>query len=338
MQISVNLEHKSYDIFIKKSIISNISSHYDIQNKKILILTDENIPQSLVDTVKNQCNSAFVYRVNAGESSKSIQNFEKILTFMLEKDFTRSDLIIALGGGVIGDLSGFVASAYMRGISYISIPTTTLSMIDSSIGGKTAVNLGSVKNIVGAFHHPDLVLIDIETLKTLDKSNFNSGLVEALKAGLIYDAKLYELFKNNNFKSNLEEIIFKALLVKKDVVEKDEKEQNLRKILNFGHTIGHGFESFYNFTKPHGECVALGMSFFAKSETLKNELSVILNNLDINLNIYYDIETVFNYIKKDKKSNGDNITVITVSDVGNATLETISFSELFDILKGEIQC
>ena len=333
MKITVNLAHKSYDIFIEKDILQNIGAYLDLTNRKILIISDEGVPTYYRDTVYRQCANAFLYVIPSGETSKSLSTHQKIMEFMLENKFTRKDLVIALGGGVVGDLSGFVASTYMRGISYISIPTTTLSQIDSSIGGKTGVNLGKVKNIVGSFYHPDFVFVDINTLKTLTKRQYHSGLIEALKAGLIYDKELFELFEN--YEENLEQIIYKSLLVKKDVVEKDEKEQNLRKILNFGHTLGHGIESFYDFSYLHGECVAFGMIPMIKDLELRNNVIKILSKMGIDTNITYDFDKVFEIVKLDKKSNGDSITIVMVSSVGSFELIDISIDKLYLLMKGQ---
>ncbi len=334
MKISVNLEHKSYDIFIKQDIIKNIANYHDI-DRKVLVLTDENVSKSYLDLVMNQLPYGYFYVIEGGENSKSLENFEKILTYMLENNFGRKDMVLALGGGVIGDLAGFVAASYMRGIEYISIPTSTLSMIDSSIGGKTAVNLGKVKNIVGAFHHPSLVLIDINTLKTLEKRHVYAGLVEALKSGLIYDKELYEMFLFDNFEDKLEEIIQKSLMVKKDVVEKDEKEQHLRKILNLGHTIGHGIESFYDFKYYHGECVAMGMIPMITNVETREKVKEICKKMGIDTNITYDADKVFEIVKKDKKANKNTITIVTVEEVGTAILTEITLDELFEIVKGD---
>lgn len=333
MKITVNLEHKSYDILLKKDILHEISKNFDL-NRKVMVITDNRVPSEYLDAVLSQCSQGFSYTIENGENSKNLENYQKILEYMLEKSFTRKDLVIALGGGVIGDLSGFVSASYMRGIEYISVPTTTLSQIDSSIGGKTAVNLGKVKNIIGAFHHPSMVFIDPNTLKTLSKRHFYNGLVEALKAGLIYDCELFEMFLNDDIEENLVDIIYKSLLVKKDVVEKDEKEQNLRKILNLGHTIGHGIESFYNFELYHGECVALGMMPMLKNNEIREKTKQILHKMDIKTEISYDLDTVFEIVKRDKKAGSKTISIITVENLGSANIEEVTFETVLELMKG----
>lgn len=334
MKITVNLEHKQYDILIEQDILKDIGRYIDIKNRKVLIISDDGVPVYYRDTVYTQCANAFLYVFPAGENSKSLSTHQKIMEFMLEHKFTRTDLVIALGGGVVGDLAGFVASTYMRGIAFVQIPTTTLSQIDSSIGGKTAVNLGKIKNIVGAFYHPDVVFIDVNTLKSLSKRNFYAGLIEALKAGLIYDKSIYDLFLQDNFEEHLETIIYKSLLVKKDVVEQDEKEQHIRKILNMGHTLGHGFESYYNFKYLHGECVAFGMLPMIKSLDIRKEVTEIYAKMGIVVPTDFDFDQVFETVKMDKKSNGTTITIVTVDTLGKANLETVEITELYEMLKG----
>ncbi len=221
---------------------------------QIFILSDDAVPKCHQQTVQQQFPDSYLHIVKHGEGAKSFAVLEDCLTQMLRQNFSRKDLVIALGGGVIGDLAGFVAATYMRGIDFINIPTTTLSQIDSSIGGKVAINLDGIKNCVGAFYQPKMVLIDPLVLNTLPKRHFYNGLVEAVKAGLIQDEELFTLFERDEL--DIEQIIYRSLLVKKYVVEQDETEQGLRKILNFGHTIGHAYESYYQLHDYyHGECV-----------------------------------------------------------------------------------
>ena len=190
----MNLTHKSYPIHIERGVLRRIGDFTDL-NRKVLVISDDGVPQQYVDTVLSQCPKGDSVVVQQGEGAKSFPVYQSLCEKLLELSFSRKDLIIALGGGVIGDLAGFVASTYMRGIEFIGIPTTTLSQIDSSIGGKVAINLNQVKNIVGSFYHPSAVLIDPDTLQTLPKRHFANGLVEAVKAGLIYDASILPLFE-----------------------------------------------------------------------------------------------------------------------------------------------
>lgn len=331
--LNVNVQHKNYDIILERGSISHLNDFFDT-NRKIFILTDKNIPSKWVDLVLSQCPNAMVYSVEGGEESKSIETYKDCLQACLDFKMSRKDLLIALGGGVIGDLGGFVASSYMRGISFISIPTTTLSQIDSSIGGKVAVNLGHVKNIVGAFYHPDKVIIDFDTLSTLPRRHYINGLVEALKAGLIHDQSLFTLFEKDNWEDYLEEIIYKSLCMKKWVVEEDEKEMGLRKTLNFGHTIGHGIESYFNLEKYyHGECVAMGMLYFLEDENIKKRVLNIYKKLGLTAFDDIDIEKVHQLTTMDKKAYQNKISVIKVKEIGKAYIEEIDKSEIKTILE-----
>ncbi|MBE6609231.1 MAG: 3-dehydroquinate synthase, partial [Ruminococcaceae bacterium] len=242
MTIHMNLGEDSYDIIVQRGVLGEADKHLDL-NRRVLVVTDSGVPAQYARTVAEQCKEAMILTVEQGEASKSLDMFGKLLSAMLDGEFSRKDCVVAVGGGVVGDLSGFAASAYMRGIDFYNIPTTLLSQIDSSIGGKTAINFGGVKNIVGAFYQPKKVLIDPELLKTLPKRQISSGLAEAVKMALTSDKELFDIFENKDIGSSIDEIIVRSLNIKKNVVEQDEKESGLRKILNFGHTVAHGIES-----------------------------------------------------------------------------------------------
>ena len=256
MTIHLDLGCDSYDIIVKRSSLKNAKEHLDLA-RRVLIVTDTGVPAEYAKTVAAQCKEPVIVTVNEGEASKSLECFGKLLCQMLEHGFSRKDCVVAVGGGVVGDLSGFAASAYMRGIDFYNIPTTLLSQIDSSIGGKTAINLGGVKNIAGAFYQPKKVLIDPDLLKTLPPRQISNGLAEAVKMSLTSDVRLFEILEKGDIEKSIDDIIIRSLNIKKNVVEQDEKEAGLRKILNFGHTVGHGIESCTPLY--HGECVALGM-------------------------------------------------------------------------------
>lgn len=333
--ITVNIPNNEYDIILDRGCIHQLNEYIDT-SKKIFILTDTNIPDCFVNAVKQQCMNSTIYKVSPGEESKSFNTYEKVLKAMLEFHMSRKDLLIALGGGVIGDLGGFVSASYMRGIDFVSIPTTTLSQIDSSIGGKTAINVGDIKNIVGAFHHPKKVLIDFDTLSTLSERHINNGLVEALKAGLIHDTSLFTLFEDENYMDHLETIIYKSLLMKKYIVEKDEKENGLRKTLNFGHTIGHGIEAYYHLEKYfHGECVAMGMLFFLEDESIKERVLAIYKNMNLTIDTSYDANKVYELCTMDKKTYSNMISIVKVKKLGKSYIEEMHMSDLLNIIKGE---
>lgn len=332
-KLIVDLQHTTYPIILERDCIQNIHAHYDV-NKRVFILTDENIPQVWIDYVTKQCPTHTVYKVAAGEQSKSMATYEKCLQAMLAFQMTRKDVLIALGGGVIGDLGGFVAASYMRGIDFISIPTTTLSQIDSSIGGKVAINLGEVKNIVGSFYHPKAVFIDFDTLTTLPKRHVTNGLIEAIKAGLIHDASLFTIFEQEDWQDHIEQIIYKSLCMKKWVVEQDEKESGIRKTLNFGHTIGHGIEGYYHLdTYLHGECVAMGMLYFIEDKAIKQRVLNIYKKMNILPTCDLDYDAVYNITILDKKAFDESISVIKVKEIGKAYIEDIQKEDIKIILE-----
>lgn len=333
-ELSINLEHCSYNIYLNRGILKEIYKYINL-DRKVLIISDDNVPSAYIDIIKQQCKDVYTYIAKNGEDSKSLRVYEQINTYLLDNNFTRKDLIIALGGGVIGDLSGFVASTYMRGIDFIQCPTTTLSQIDSSIGGKVAINFNNVKNIIGSFYHPKAVFIDFNTLETLSNRHYNNGLIEAVKAGLIQDRNLFYMFENSNFIDNIEEIIYKSLLVKKHIVEIDEKEKNERKLLNFGHTIGHAIESLTHMHDIyHGEAVGLGMIKIVGDNELRQRIISVLDKLECPTSIDIDIDKAMEIMKKDKKSNGNSISIIQLHCIGNAYIKDISYDELYTLMKG----
>lgn len=323
-KIEVNVSNK-YDVLIGHNILDNLKNYID-KNKQILIITDDNIPVRYMDTIKNILNNnIYSFVIKHGENSKSITNYQKIMSYLLEHNFTREDIIINLGGGVVSDLGGFVASTYKRGINYINVPTTTLSMIDSSIGGKVGINYDGYKNIIGAFYEPSLVIVDIELLSSLDERNYYNGLVEALKMALLDSISFFKLFKEKN----IDEIIYQSLLFKKRIVEADEKDLGIRKILNFGHTIGHAIEAKYMNEIYHGEAVAYGMIPLIDDTNLKQEVLDILQSMHITIdnNKYQDLDK---YIANDKKNSYLNkelyINVIKLKNIGNPYIEKIKLS------------
>lgn len=330
----MNLGSNSYDIHMYRNALHDIGKLVNV-NRKVLIITDTGVPAKYAEIVKKQCKEGYISVVEQGEEAKSFPVFQKLCEDLLTYNFSRKDCIIAIGGGVVGDLSGFVAASYMRGIDFVQIPTTTLSQIDSSIGGKVAINLNGVKNVIGAFYQPKAVIIDPETLMTLPERHYYNGLIEALKAGLIYDKHLFEHFEKANLDDQLEDIIYAALCVKKDVVEKDERELGLRKILNFGHTIGHAIESYYHLSQYyHGECVAMGMLYFIEDENLKQRVLQIYQKLNITPDAPYDADHVFEILKRDKKASGDMVTVVKVREPGTAILEDCKLNDVRKRLKG----
>ncbi|MEE1319023.1 MAG: 3-dehydroquinate synthase family protein, partial [Ruminococcus sp.] len=252
MNIHMDLKENSYDILVERGILNRAGEILNLK-RRVLVVTDSGVPEIYAKTVAKQCKEPIICTVESGEASKSLETFGTLLQKMLDNNFSRKDCVVAVGGGVVGDLSGYAAASYMRGIDFYNIPTTFLSQIDSSIGGKTAINLGNVKNIVGAFYQPKKVLIDPDVLSTLPERQISNGLAEAVKMALTSDSELFDIFEKEDIKEKIEKIIIRSLNIKKNVVEQDEKESGLRKILNFGHTIGHGIETSSELY--HGECV-----------------------------------------------------------------------------------
>lgn len=332
MTITMNLGQDSYDIVIERGLLAGANKHLNL-NRRALIVTDAGVPVSYSKTIAEQCKESVIYTVAEGESSKSMDMFGQLLKTMLDHGFSRKDCIIAVGGGVVGDLSGFAASAYMRGIDFYNIPTTLLSQVDSSIGGKTAINFGGVKNVVGAFYQPKKVLIDPELLKTLPQRQIANGLAEAIKMSLTSDKVLFELFENRDIENNLEEIIARSLNIKKTVVEQDEKETGLRKILNFGHTIGHGIESSEGMAGLyHGECVALGMLPMC-GEEIRSRVIDVLKKCNLYRELKYDWDKVAEAAFHDKKADGDTVTVTMVNEAGRFELKTMKCMDVIELAK-----
>ena len=241
-KLTMNLGERSCDIIIKSGSLENLYQFARL-DRRVAVVTDSGVPAQYAQRVADQCKDARIITVPQGEASKSFKILESVLRQMLDFGMGRGDLVVAVGGGVVGDLAGFAAATYMRGIDFINCPTTTLSMIDSSIGGKTAVDLGDTKNIVGAFWQPKLVIVDPDTLSTLPRRHYINGLAEAVKASLLADPELFAIFEKGDIDAQIGEIICRSLRFKKGIVEQDETEHGMRKALNFGHTIGHGIEA-----------------------------------------------------------------------------------------------
>jgi len=333
--IRMELGKNSYNIELQRGNLNRAAKLLKL-DRKVMIITDEGVPACYAEKIAEQCKEAYVKIVPCGEGSKSLQTAEEILTEMLKYQFSRKDCVVSVGGGVVGDLGGFVASLYMRGIDFYNIPTTVLSQVDSSIGGKTAVNLAGIKNIIGAFYQPKAVLIDPDTLQTLPERQILNGLVEAIKMGATNDSSLFKIFLEEDWKEHLDTIIEKALLVKKYVVEQDEKESHLRKILNYGHTIGHGFESAAHGRYLHGECVALGMLYMSSDE-VKTQLLQIYAKLGFKVPAIseFDLDEVKEAITHDKKANNQNCSVVFVSEIGNGQIDEWTMEHLLQRLECE---
>ena len=315
MIIPVNADNGCYDIVLERGSLKKAGQLLEL-DRRVLVVTDEGVPPEYAGCVASQCREAIVVTVPRGEGSKSFEQLERLLSAMLEASFTRGDCVVAVGGGVVGDLSGFAASCYMRGIDFYNIPTTLLAQVDSSVGGKTAVNFGGVKNIVGAFYQPKKVIIDPETLKTLERRQLMAGLAEAIKMAATSSAELFEIIeKSEDLDADLPEIIRRSLCIKRDVVEQDPKENGLRRILNFGHTVGHAVEGFNKGKLLHGECVALGMPPMCSGEALER-VTKVLKKYGLPTEIEQSADELMPYLKHDKKMTADSVKVVLVDKIG----------------------
>ncbi len=336
-KLTMNLGERSYDIILRRGALENLYQFANL-GRRVAIVTDSGVPASYAQRVADQCRDSVIITVPQGEGSKSMKTLESVLTQMLAFGMGRGDLVVAVGGGVVGDLAGFAAAVYMRGIDFVNCPTTTLSMIDSSIGGKTAVDLGDTKNIVGAFWQPKLVIVDPDTLSTLPRRHYINGLAEAVKAALLADPELFAIFENGDVDAEIDTIIYRCLKFKKHIVEQDETEQGMRRCLNFGHTIGHGIEAVRGIKGRrtnglyHGECVALGMLPMIESKALQKRTRAVYRRLGLPLRASYDKEKVLAEMLHDKKAQSGQITVIRVPGLGCWRADTIPTDALRGLL------
>lgn len=338
-QINLNLKSNPYNVYIEASILDAscdyISKVY--HNKNIYIITDSNVSKYYLQNLEDVLSKKFSCKhiiVNAGESSKSFESYQKVLEELIDLDIRRNELLIALGGGVVGDLTGFVASTIYRGVPYIQIPTSLLAQMDSSIGGKTGIDFYNRKNIVGAFKQPLLVLIDPNTLKTLPKEEFSNGMAELIKHGIIGNEKLFKALLDGV--SIDENIIYESLSVKANVVCKDEFDTGLRMILNFGHTFGHIVELERNIR--HGEAVALGMLMAIKLGidlgVTKKELYEQTKQILMSYNLPYEDIDYHKYLEKtiyDKKNLAGVVNFILIDKLGHSIIYPINESKIKEL-------
>lgn len=345
--INVKIPEREYKIYIEKGLLSKCAELLTpfAAGKKAAVITDSNVDPLYSETVLKELQSAgakpFKIVVEAGEGSKSLSVFEDVCNTILENDFSRSDCVVALGGGVVGDLSGFVASTLLRGVSLIQIPTSLLSQVDSSVGGKTAVNLQAGKNLVGTFYQPKLVLIDMDTLTTLPEREVACGMAEIIKYAAIRDAKMGEELLSGNF--DMADIIGRCCKIKADIVVNDETDHGERMLLNFGHTIGHAVENYYGYgTLSHGAAVAIGMCIMTEyaekmGYTEKGTLETI-KALNKKYNLPIECEhrnSLITAATHDKKSVGDSINIVLVKKMGEGYYMKVPKSTLAEIAKGE---
>ncbi len=334
MKLTVSVATSTYDIIFSKGKIKHIDELWG-KGGKTFIITDSGVPREYAESVKNCCNDAYIHTFPQGEGSKNIDVLTGIWHDMTKYELTRTDRVIAVGGGVVGDMAGFAAATYMRGIKFYNIPTTVLSQVDSSVGGKTAIDFGGYKNIIGSFYQPDGVLIDAETLRTLPERQISNGLAEAIKMAATHDVRLFERFEKADITDTdaLEGLLMDAVDIKRQVVMRDEKETGERKALNFGHTLAHALESRLGFDEMyHGECVSVGMIPMCSAE-VRTRLIAVLEKFSLPTVPPIPFEEIADACRHDKKRSGDSITVVYVPKIGSYELRNISLDELNEYIR-----
>ena len=347
IKLIVKTNSEKYPIIIGRNLISKLSQIFEknsINFKKCLLVLDKNIPKRYIKQISESLKRYELYKLiyNANEKNKNQKNVSKILDVLLKKNFSRDDCLISIGGGITGDVAGFAASLFKRGLKFVNIPTTLLSQVDSSVGGKTGINTSQGKNLIGSFYQPKIVISDVDVLKSLPFREVVCGYAEIVKHALIANKKFYNFLDKNiddvlKLKSpTIEKSIYESCKVKKSIVEKDEKEKNLRKILNFGHTFAHAYEASLNFSKKlnHGEAVILGMKSaleFSHNKKLINDkefYSAIkhLNNshFPISIKSYFSakkVNRIVSFMMRDKKNNSKNIKLMLIKKIGGPIIE-----------------
>ncbi len=336
-----------YEVLIERGGLEKAGEYISsvLSSKKTAIITDDIVnglyTDTLIRSLKKHGIEASVFVFPNGEGSKNIKTLADIYDFLSENSITRSDFIIALGGGVVGDITGFAAATYLRGIEFVQIPTTLLAQVDSSVGGKTAVDIESGKNLVGAFKQPALVICDSDTLKTLTPVILSDGMAESIKYGMIRDNSLFELIEAHNLDNIdevMDEMVYTCIDIKRDVVEHDEFDKGERMILNFGHTLGHALEGWHNYTDyTHGMGVAAGMCLMSE-RTCAAELTARLKkcvesyNLPTGTNI--PMSELLPFCSKDKKRESGNLSYIACPEIGKAEIRKVKVSEFSELMEG----
>ena len=325
---TIHMKHQNVPLTIQPGCLQNPFRWLN-PAKRYVLITDSQIPSIHYDAFIKQGSIDHTIELPAGEGIKSIAFYEQVIQELLDHQIKKDHILLAFGGGVIGDFVGFVASTYLRGVSYIQIPTTLLAMIDSSIGGKVALDVGLVKNCIGQIYHPIHILIDPLVLETLPLNQLANGYSEMIKIAAIQDASLLQTLEEYTFSIPAIDLIEQAILLKKQLVEVDEFDQGVRQLLNFGHTIGHAIESYYQYQKYlHGEAVAIGMVRITTDPVLNNRLTSILKKYNLPTDDPVSTKDLLPFMAKDKKNTTTHKTIIVLEQIGQAKRQTIqSFEE-----------
>lgn len=340
-----------YNIVIDKGILPKSGDMIKevTSAERVAVITDDTVDKLYSDVVMKSLSDAgfetFKFVFPHGEKSKNISTFSSILEFLAESGLTRTDALVALGGGVVGDVAGFAAASYLRGIDFIQIPTTLLACVDSSVGGKTAIDLKAGKNLAGAFYQPKLVIADFETLSTLTDGIFADGMAEVIKYGVIFDKAFFEFLRDNEAKDNLEYVITRCVELKRDIVNADEKEKGVRALLNFGHTVGHAIEKCSGYKIPHGSAVAVGMVIISRAaykcsfcgENYADIIASLNKKYSLPVSTDFSANELSSAAMADKKRAGDKIKLIIPEALGNCVIKSVPTSELEKII-GEGLC
>ena len=347
IKLIVKTNSEKYPVLIGRNLVENLSNllkQNSINSKKYLLVVDKKIPKKIISKITKSLKSFEVYLhiFVASEKNKNQKSIDQILSILLKKNFTRNDCLVSIGGGIVGDVTGFAASIFKRGLKFINIPSTLLSQVDSSVGGKTGINTIEGKNLIGSFYQPKLVISDIQFLESLPTREIVCGYAEILKHSIIFDKNFYSYLNNNIQKildlesPQIEKSIFKSCKIKKLIVEKDEKEMNIRKILNFGHTFAHAYEAGLNFSNKlnHGEAVILGMrsalSFSLEKKIInKKEFNFVSNHFNnskfpFSIKDYFslkDVNKIISFMLRDKKNVTSKIKLILIKKVGGPIIE-----------------
>lgn len=336
---------REYKVIIDNNLLDDSGTYIKeaVGGRIAAIITDDIVDELYAHRVelslKNNGYIVIKYVFPNGEQSKNVGNYIDIINFLAKNKLSRSDVVVALGGGVVGDMAGFAAATYLRGIRFVQMPTTLLAAVDSSVGGKTAIDLEVGKNLVGAFYQPDIVLCDYSTLDTLKPEVFNDGCAEVIKYGVIASEKLFDKCMEG-IKENIEEIITECVKIKRDIVSEDEFDTGLRQLLNYGHTIGHGVEACSKYKITHGSAVAIGMVAITKAtismglckESVLVRLKECLTKCDLPLETVFSSDELYSVMLSDKKIDGAKINLVIPLKIGEAVLHKVSTKELKDIL------
>lgn len=323
MNLTIKRADAEVEVFLGRGLLKKAGKLFDL-SRKVLLVTDSKIPRAYVQTLLSECREPTLVTLPAGEANKTLESYEILLKTCLAADLTRGDCIVALGGGTVGDLAGFAAATYLRGIDFYNIPTTLLAMVDSSVGGKTGVNLDGYKNQAGAFYQPRAILCDPDLLDTLPNRQLACGYAEIIKIALALDEDLFYRIESGD--APIEELIRRAIELKAAIVSKDERESDLRRVLNFGHTLGHGLEFAAKGKLLHGECVALGMIPMC-SPVLQTRLLPILERYGLPTHYEGAPKPVLEAALHDKKRRGEELTVVFVESPGTYEFKKLSFSD-----------